>query len=172
MANYVKFGNPYPKPVKGYPRQWGSPGLAWAANLSALDHLADMGVPDGAILGAGDWYFAHMLISDLPFPDMTKYSPGYLSYWKHRQELCERWIKRDVGFVSGLVTHYFHGKTVDRGYNTRENILMEGQFDPHTDLKRDRQGLWQLETWTHRQMRMRDRIRAYFRSRNEDSLGD
>ncbi len=170
MANYIKFGNPYPKPIKGYPRQWGSPGLAWAANLSSLDHLADMGIPDGAVLGAGDWYFSHMLISDLPFPDMTKYSRGYLEYWQHRQELCERWIKRDVGFVSGLVTHFYHGKTIDRGYNTRENILIEGQFSPHTDLKRDRQGLWQLETWTPRQMRMRDRIRQYFRFRNEDSV--
>lgn len=168
MANYVKFGDPYPKSGKGYPNQWGSPGLAWAANLSALDQIH--GIPDAAVLGDGDWYLAHMLISDLPFHDMHRYSRDYREYWEHRQQLCERWIKRDVGYVSGLVMHYFHGKTVDRGYNTRENILIEGQFSPHTDLKRDHQGLWQLETWEPRQIRMRDRIRRYFRARNEDSI--
>lgn len=168
VSNYIKWGTPYPKASKGYPTQWGSPGLAWAANLSALDQIG--GIPDCAILGAGDWYLAHMLISDLPFPDMTKYSAGYLNYWKQKQALCEKWIKRDVGYVKGLYTHFFHGKIVNRGYNTRENILIEGQFDPNTDLKRDGNGLWQLETWEPRQIRMRDRIRAYFRARNEDSI--
>ncbi len=168
MANYVKFGDPYPKPEKGYPRQWGSPGLAWAANLSALDQIH--GIPDAAVLGAGDWYLAHMLIFDTDFKEMEHYTQAYRHYWEHRQDLCERWIKHDVGFVSGLVTHYYHGKTVDRGYNTRENILIEGKFNPHTDLKRDHQGLWQLETWEPRQIRMRDRIRQYFRARNEDSI--
>ncbi len=168
MSNYIKYGEPYPKPEKGYPQQWGSPGLAWAANLSALDHIRQ--IPDVAVLGAGDWYLAHALISDLPFKDMGRYSHDYRHYWEHLQTLCERWIKRDVGYVSGLVTHFFHGKTVDRGYNTRENILIDGQFSPHTDLKRDHQGLWQLETWEPRQIRMRDRIRQYFRARNEDSI--
>lgn len=168
MSNYIKWGTPYPKASKGYPVQWGSPGLAWAANLSALDQIG--GIPDAAILGAGDWYLAHMLISDLPFPDMKGYHPDYLNYWKNKQALCEKWIKRDVGFVKGLYTHFFHGKIVNRGYNTRENILIDGQFSPQTDLKRDHQGLWQLETHDSRQMRMRDRIRQYFRARNEDSI--
>ncbi len=168
MANYVKYGTAYPKRHHGYPHQWGSPGLAWAANLSALDEIG--GIPDVAILGAGDWYLAHMLISDLPFPDMQKYSSGYRDYWEHRQKLCDRWIKRDVGFVKGLVLHDWHGKTVNRKYNTRENILIEGQYDPRYDIKRDHQGVIQMETHELRQIVMYDRIRAYFRARNEDEI--
>lgn len=170
MSNYIKYGTPYPKQNNGYPIQWGSPGLAWGANLSAFNQVGSL--PDAGILGAGDWYFAHALISDLPFQDMekSKYSPDYVNYWRQRQELCQRWIKRDVGYVKGLAMHYFHGKTKDRGYNTRENILIEEQFSPLTDLKRDHQGLYQLETWDPRQMRIRDRARQYFRYRNEDSI--
>lgn len=168
MSNYIKFGTPYPAPIKGYPMQWGSPGLAWAANISALDKIG--GIPDVAILGAGDWYLAHLLVSDLPFQDMGRYTNDYRGYWEHKQALAEKWIKRDVGFVRGLYTHHFHGKIVNRGYNTRENILIDGKFSPHKDLKRDHQGLWQLETWDPRQIWMRDRIRQYFRFRSEDEI--
>lgn len=168
MYNYRKFGTPYPKPSAGYPKSWGSPGLAWAANLDAYDQIGQIG--DAGILGAGDWYLAHMLISDLDFPLMKKYSPDYVNYWKHRQSLCEKWIKRDVGYVKGLFTHFFHGKSINRGYNTRENILKDCQFSPLTDLKRDHQGLWQLETWEPRQIELRDRVRQYFRERNEDDI--
>ncbi len=168
MSNYVKFGNPYPKPSDGYPSQWGSPGLAWAANLSALDQIG--GIPDVAILGAGDWYLAHALITDLPFREMTSYSFDYRNYWERLQSKCEKWIKRDVGYVRGLFTHYYHGKIVNRGYNTRENILIKGKFSPVTDLKRDHQGLYQLETWEPRQIWMRDQIRRYFKAKNEDEI--
>ncbi len=168
MSNYIKYGTPYPKATKGYPAQWGSPGLAWAANLDALDKIG--GIPDVAILGAGDWYLAHMLISDLPFQDMDKYTRGYKHYWEHKQRLCERWIKRDVGYVRGMVYHDYHGKTVNRGYNTRERILIDNGYDPYTDLKRDHHGVYQMETWEPRQIKMYDQIRAYFRARMEDDL--
>jgi hypothetical protein len=170
MSNYIKFGTPYPSATKGYPVQWGSPGLCWAANISALDEINQIG--DAGICGAGDWYLAHMLISDLPFADFknSNYAPGYINYWKIRQNLCEKWIKRDVGFVSGTMTHFFHGAIKNRQYNTREQILISNQFDPATDLKRDSQGLWQLETWEPRQIRLRDQLRQYFRQRNEDSI--
>lgn len=170
MSNYIKFGTPYPKNEKGYPTQWGSPGLAWAADLASLDAIG--GLADVAILGAGDWYLAHMLISDLDIPDMANhnYSPGYRHYWETRQRLCNRYIKNDVGFVQTLMVHDFHGKTVDRGYNTRENILIWNQYDPYTDLKRGHNGVYQLETYEPRQIKMYEQIRAYFKARNEDSI--
>lgn len=168
MANYIKFGTPYPKNEKGYPVSWGSPGLAWAANIDAIDAIG--GIPDVAILGAGDWYLAHMLTSGLELGEMKQYSEGYRDYWAHKQLLCERHIKRDVGYVKGLVFHDYHGKTVDRGYNTREGILIRNKYDPRYDIKRDHQGVYQMETYEMRQIKMYDQIRAYFRARNEDSI--
>lgn len=181
MANYVKYGTPYPKGIgidvsalkKPYssedgPISWGSPGLAWAANLNALERIGM--IPDYAILGAGDWYLAHMLVCDLDLKEMQSYTPGYRGRFSRQQELCRRWIKKDVGYVKGLVYHDWHGKKINRGYNTRERILIDSEFDPHTDIKYDSNGLLQLETWEDRQISQRDKIRAYFRARNEDSI--
>lgn len=169
MFNYINYGTPYPDHKStGYPVKWGSPGLAWAGNLSAWNHVSGFG--DVGITGGGDWYFAHMSISDLPFPQMKGYTKDYLDYWRHRQDLFERWIKRDVGYVPAFLLHHFHGKISQRGYNWRERILIDNQFSPTKDLKRDSQGLWQLETWEPRQIRMRDQLRKYARSRNEDSI--
>ncbi len=172
MSNYIKWGTPYPKSKEpGYPKQWGSPGLAWACNLTdGFDKIG--GIGDVGITGGGDWYLAHLLISDLPFADFKKggYTQQYIDYWEHKQDLAEKWIKRDVGFVKGLYGHWFHGKIANRQYSTREQILVKGAFSPLTDLKRDHQGLWQLETWEPRQMWMRDELRRMFRARNEDSI--
>lgn len=171
MHNYMKFGTPYPKKTHdGYPHQWGSPGLAWAANIDALMKIGMIG--DVGITGGGDWYLAHMLISDLPFKDFEKnnYTKDYIDFWRYRQELCERWIKRDVGVVKAFLLHHFHGKIKDRGYNWREQILINGQFQPSKDLKKDAQGIYQLETWEPRQIYIRDMLRKYARSRNEDSI--
>jgi hypothetical protein len=169
MSNYVKYGTPYPESkIAGYPNQWGSPGLAWAANIDSLQKISMVG--DVGVTGGGDWYLAHMLISDLPFPEMKGYTKEYIDYWKHRQDLAERWVKRDVGFVKAFMMHYFHGKISDRGYNWRERILQDNKFNPLTDLKKDAQGLWQLETHEPRQIKMRDQLRRYARSRNEDSI--
>lgn len=168
MANYVKYGTPYPKRIKGYPHQWGSPGLAWAANIECLDQIG--GIPDTHILGGADWWLSHMLISDTPVPGLERYTKGFQEKFLHQQKLCARWIKRDVGYVRGLVYHWYHGKTVNRGYNTREAILIHNLYDPNTDLKRDRHGVYQMETWEPRQIKMYDQVRGYFRARHEDDI--
>lgn len=172
MGNYIKYGTPYIKqdktPYSPGPKAWGSPGLAWAANIEAFNHIG--GLPDYTILGAGDWYLAHMLVSELGLDHLKTYSPGYRNRFIKTQERCARWIKADVGMVQGLVHHDWHGKKANRGYSTREKILIENQYDPDTDIKQDGQGLYQLETWEPRQIKMRDQIRAYFRARNEDEI--
>lgn len=179
MANYVKYGTPNPgefhaiekKNKHSYPDGpsiFGRPGLAWAANLSALNQVG--GLIDFAILGAGDYYMAHGLIGTLE-KARGEYAYGpYMQKLLDWQEKAERWIKRDVGYVQGLVYHDYHGKKVNRKYGTRGKILKENKFNPLTDLKLDGQGLYQLETWEPRQIKLRDDIRAYFRARNEDSI--
>ncbi len=78
-------------------------------------------------------------------------------------------IEKDVGYVPGTISHDFHGPKSKRGYSTRWRILTDNNFDPDLDLKYDAQGLLQLETIEPRQIRMRDQIRQYFASRQEDS---
>jgi hypothetical protein len=71
----------------------------------------------------------------------------------------------------GLGLHYFHGAKRQRGYADRWRILAENRFNPDDDLSRDAQGLYQLmDRHEPRNVRLRDQLRHYFRSRNEDSI--
>ena len=179
MANYIKYGTPNPEEFKAiesknsyhYPygsKVFGRPGLAWAANLDALNRVG--GLIDYSILGAGDWYMAHGLIGSLTVAT-GEYAGGvYQKKMLLWQEKAERWIKRDVGFVPGLVYHDFHGKKANRFYGSRGKILHDCAYNPETDIKYDAHGMLQLETWEPRQIQLRDRIRGYFRARNEDSI--
>lgn len=180
MSNYIAKGCPpleefivLAKEAKDYDYGGGKSfpgvsGLAWAANVeTGLDRIGRL--MDFSILGANDWYTAHALVGMLS-PQTVGIAPSnYLNKMTQYQTLCERWIKRDVGAVKGTVFHDFHGVKKLRGYNTRNRILNDNLYDPDLDIKLDTQGLWQLETWEPRQIRMRDQIRAYFAARKEDS---
>lgn len=177
MFNYIHFGTPNPQQLtrlhQKYPygiKSFGRPGLAWAANVDALDKVGRL--IDFSILGAADWYQAWALIGsvEVVLPGNINSSIGYVRRLLQWQTLCERWIKRDVGYVPGTLWHDFHGNKKYRQYTTRNEILIRAKYDPDTDLKYGANGLLQLETYEPRQIRLRDDIRAYFNQRNEDSL--
>jgi hypothetical protein len=69
--------------------------------------------------------------------------------------------------VDGLCLHYWHGPKTKRGYHDRWKILATNKFDPSRDIKRDSQGMWQLAD--NGKIDLRDQLRAYLASRDEDS---
>ncbi len=71
----------------------------------------------------------------------------------------------NIGYVDQLAIHHFHGKKKNRGYSTRDQILVEHKFDPIGDLKRNWQGVYEL---AGNKPKFRDAVRQYFISRNED----
>lgn len=153
------------KPLPYY-TNW-HPGFAWAISREAFNSVG--GLIDKAVLGAGD---RHMALSLIGLPSVeSKLHKNYhdmVNLWRER---ATRTIRKDVGFVPGTILHYFHGKKRDRRYHDRWKILQEHQFDPVHDLKRDWQGLYQLEDdGDERSRKLRDDLRGYFRSRNEDSI--
>jgi len=163
------YNDPKPKPnPKGYGafRNW-HPGYAWAARRDFVDTVG--GLVDWAILGSADTHMACALIGQADMSMHPNLSPRYRKKLHIWQERAESRIQRNVGYVNGLLLHYWHGRKRDRGYNDRWKILVDYGFDPDRDLKRDAQGLWQL---TDRSHRLRDDIRSYFRSRNEDSVDE
>ncbi len=177
MSNYIRFGTPNPETLKHhhhkYPyggKSFGRPGLAWAANIDALNKVGRL--IDYSILGAGDWYMAWALIGsvEVVLPGNVNSSQPYVDRLLQWQILCERWIKRDVGYVPGTLWHDWHGDKKHRRYNTRNEILLRAHYNPDVDVKYDSFGLLTLETWEPRQIRLRDDIRAYFAQRSEDSL--
>lgn len=145
------------------------PGYAWAARREAIDALG--GLLEHAILGAGDNHMACALIGDPEaslHPGLSEAYRRRVLEWAYR---AEHHIRRDVGYMSGLVVHYWHGKKADRQYWDRWRILTENQFDPDLDLKHDWQGCLQLvDRFDGRSIALRDGLRNYFRQRNEDSI--
>lgn len=179
ISNYIKYGTPNPEEVKhlelknSYDRPHsgkilGRPGLAWACNIDAFNKVG--GIIDFCILGAGDWYMAHGLIGTLGTATAEYAGGAYQKKLFEWQCKALRWLKKDIGYVPGLVYHDFHGRKANRFYCSRGKILHDGQYNPDTDIKYDAHGMLQLETWDDRQIKMRDQIRAYFRARNEDCI--
>lgn len=154
-------------------------GYAWAARRGAIDTLG--GLMDFCALGSADYFMAWALrgrgelTAKLHHNAQHKagqpfYSQGYLdaiATWERRAHA----LRGNLGAVEGTLLHHWHGKKRQRGYNSREAILIGQAFDPARDLKRDWQGLWQLaDTGEARSLALRDQFRGYFRSRNEDSV--
>lgn len=158
-----------PKWVDAYHRKGADwhPGYAWAARREAIDGLG--GLIDTAILGAGDRHMAAGLIGQMAKTIDPRLNKRYGELLLHWQERAETIIKRNIGFVEGSVIHHWHGPKAARGYMDRWKILIDHQYNPDTDIKRDSQGLYQLSgRLDARSIGLRDDIRAYFRSRNED----
>lgn len=144
------------------------PGYAHAARRSAIDIVG--GLLDIGILGAGDHHMALALLGLAEDAMPADVTPEYRDVVMQWQARCDRYIRRNIGYVPGVITHGYHGPKADRKYWSRWRILSENKFNPHTDIKRDAQGLWQLhDDGSDRSVLLRDLIRGYFRGRNEDS---
>jgi hypothetical protein len=141
----------------------GHAGYAWAATRYALDTLG--GLLDFSVCGANDHHMGRAFIGDI-MDSCHRQSPEpfkeALRVWAGRAELLKPWI----GYVPGLLTHFWHGPKANRRYIDRWQIINENAFDPNLDLKRDAQGLYQL---TRRNKKLVADLMAYFRQRNEDS---
>jgi hypothetical protein len=141
----------------------GQTGYAWAARRDVLEAVG--GLLETSILGSNDYFMAHALFGTLT-PEMTR-MPGsnYAASLLEWQQRCERFVGGDVGYVDTTILHYWHGSRKERGYENRWRILVNNQFDPLVDLKRNASGLLELAGGKRA---LRDAIHDYFRSRNED----
>lgn len=144
------------------------PGFAWAARRDAINEMG--GLFDISILGSGDFHmcmaWVGRVFDNIP-EDYKTIGKTYMQKLLNYQNNCERFIKRNIGYIDGTVAHEFHGKKRDRQYQSRWSILSENKFDPDKHIKKDHQGLWQLDP---DQIQLRDDIRRYFRNRLEDSV--
>jgi len=139
------------------------PGFAWAARLESLDKVG--GLIDWSILGSGDWFMANALIGDAEVSLWPNYHENFKNRVREWQGRAEKYVRRNLGYVPGLITHAYHGRKADRMYQKRYKILAEHLFNPDHDLWRDRQGLWQLNP---ENSKLRDLLRRINRLRRED----
>lgn len=145
----------------------GHPGYAWAMRREAYDGVG--GLLDTAILGAGDHHMAlGMLgIAERSLPRGMGTDHPYAVPIMLWQERALSVIRGDVGYMPGLLLHYWHGKKADRRYQERWEILMRNEYDPARDVVKDAQGVLRL---TGNKPQLRDDLRRYMSARNEDSI--
>ncbi len=158
------------------------PGYAWACTREAWDTMG--GLIDVNVVGGADYQMAYGLYGKiactLDNSGILKDRPGLLNHMDDTAPLMSPYsqfafawqehaagLKHNVGFVPGTLLHYWHGQKAKRTYNTRYKIMRDNQYDPHTDLKKDWQGIWQL---AGNKPQLRDDLRVYFRSRSEDGI--
>lgn len=142
------------------------PGFAHACRISLINHVG--GLVDWGILGGGDTFMCYALIGELTNRFMPrslgKTGVEWLTEWQNR---AEKHIKRNVGYMNGSIYHHWHGARKNRAYSDRGQILTRANFDPQKDLKKDFQGVWQINPDN---IVLRDDARKYFSGRNEDGI--
>lgn len=149
-------------------KEFWHPGWAWAARRSALDRLP---LIDRGILGSSDHHMAMGLIGEIKRSYPPQVTDAYKKYLNNWQEIALFHFKKNVGYVPGTITHFWHGNKKDRKYVERWKVLIQNEFDPYTDIIEDSQGLYRLNPHTgDKYIKLRDDIRRYFRQRNEDSI--
>lgn len=174
FVDWWKNGQPIPGDYYG--GQMGTlgcaPGFAWAARRDAWDHFG--GLIDTCVAGSADYHMACAFIGNVQASLQKRAAGMHAGYVEPLREFgfrCDRHIRENIGAVSGVLLHAWHGKKVNRGYGWRSEILVKNQFNPATDLKRDWQGLFQLvDRGDDRSISLRDGLMHYFRTRNEDSI--
>lgn len=158
--------------ASAYEQGAGGPGGAWAYRRDAINKIGGaLGSPliDWNIVGGGDRAMARALTGQLRYAMNPKYTASYRDSMYAWEDVAVRNLKKNIGYVDNTLRHMWHGRPVDRGYDTRWKILVDYRFDPVTDLKRDVSGIWQLNVHDERTIRMRDELRKYFFTRMEDA---
>lgn len=139
----------------------GNPGMAIALRPGALPGFrfyecnlvggADLALA-AALAGALDEVFTH-----------RAFSPGHQD---HLRDWARRCIPAgsSLGFAPQRLLHLWHGKLKDRGYSTRNAILLEHGFDPARDVDPDPAGGLRL---TQQAQALRRAVAQYLASRND-----
>jgi len=130
-------------------------GYAWAITRKAYEQLD--GLYENAILGAGDYIMALAMIQkcDLSY----SFNTDVMNYEKKA-------INLRLGYVPGVIRHYYHGSHKNRKYVERTFILRNHKFNPYIHLTKDTVGI--LIPTNHFSQEFKYDIFKYFSERKED----
>jgi len=163
MRIFHSFGYQYTKGNKynGIGVNYWHPGYAWACTRKAYEKMG--GLYDYAILGSGDNIMALSLLKN-GLKAVNENST--IGYKKSIVQFQNRMIGLRLGYVPGVIRHYFHGTKKNRKYTERWLILLKYNFDPLTFIKYNKVGLLVPTDMCNKEL-LND-IFNYFKERNED----
>ena len=145
---------------------FGHPGFAWACSRRAYEQMG--GLYEYAILGSGDNIMASSFIQSSAVPISMASHPEYL---QSVAEFKRRSRGFRLGYVPGVIRHYYHGSKASRQYTERWKILVRGGYTPLKHVFSDEEKGGILRATTDFPIAMSEEIREYFRSRKEDETG-
>lgn len=153
--------------VKGLPSEkglnYGHPGYAWACSRNAYEQMG--GLYEYAILGSGDNIMAMSFIQSSVVPISIASDPEYL---KSVADFKRHVRGFRIGYVPGVIRHYYHGSKTSRKYMERWKVLVHGGYNPLKHVRSDEEKGGILRATADFPVSMAEEIRAYFYFRKED----
>jgi hypothetical protein len=163
MSIFPSFGFQYTKGSKygGVGINMWHPGFAWACTRTCYEKMG--GLYELSILGSGDHNMSLSLIKRGVYSLNAETAQPY----KDSVTVFEGRVKNlRLGYVPGLIRHYFHGSKKNRKYMERWMILVKYKYNPQIHLTKNKDGLL-IPTKLCPPGLLKD-ILAYFSERNED----
>jgi hypothetical protein len=157
-SQYVR-EQPYSKRIMNF---W-HPGYAWACTRKAYEKME--GLLEIPILGSADNIMALCFIQ-CGLKGINELSTE--GYKTKVSEFQKRVKTLRLGYVPGVIRHYFHGSKKNRRYHDRWEILLKYDFCPIKHLTKDKHGI--LIPSKECPTEMLNEIMQYFAERNEDEF--
>ena len=166
MKIFTSWGYQYNKrhPYSQNTLNYWHPGYAWACTRKAYEKMG--GLYDKGILGSSDNIIALSFIQKGVSAGLNKdnsrdYKMSVLEF--------ERRVKyMRIGYIPGVIRHYYHGSKANRQYGERWKILVTYKYSPDIHVTYDRNGIL-IPTYDCPQGLLDD-ILKYFSERNEDDI--
>jgi hypothetical protein len=166
MNIFSSFGHQFTKGMPYFAKSldYWHPGYAWACTRTAYEKMG-CGLYQEGILGSSDNIMAFSLIGKglkaIQATSSYDYKESILEFQKRVRGLR-------LGYIPGVIRHYFHGTKKNRKYTERWQILLNHNYSPKKHLNVLSSGLIVPSTDCPSQL-LTD-IFNYFKERNEDEF--
>ena len=163
MNIFNSFGYSFSK-MKKYEKKthdYWHPGYAWAITRKAYEKIGCL--YDKGILGSGDNIMAFSFINKVEHATNANYNEDYNSSMLEFQKKAKT---LRLGYVPGVIRHYYHGSKKNRNYTERWIILMKHAFSPIKHITYDYNGI--LAPTIEFSDEFKKDIMDYFHERKED----
>lgn len=108
------------------------PGFAWAMTRRAYERLG--GLYQDGVLGSGDSIMALAFIGYAKKMNRGDYDEDYNESMIKYESKCKG---LRLGYVPGVIRHYYHGSKANRKYTERWQLLIKHSYSPKRYLKVD-----------------------------------
>ena len=165
MNVFPSFGFQFTKqlPYSKKPVNFWHPGYAWACTRKTYERIG--GLYEDAILGSGDNIMALSIIQKAKYAINEQYTEEYINSifeFEKKTKLLR------IGYVPGVIRHYYHGSKKNRNYGNRWKILVDNEYNPTKHITRDENGI--IVPSNHCPETLLTGILDYFKSRNDDEM--